>query len=208
MDDKIDFAFTCKPISQLSQKLKLDPEVIASWKSIPIAMDPIVIVSNHKNGVQNLSTEQLTAIFQGKIHNWTEVGGNDLPVRTAYMNPELESGVNLLFKEFTVGTDGRLDPNAILGEGPSMAGNYVALTPGAVTFMAFNSYRDKYGDIVAVDGIHPSRENITSGQYGLTATYYLTLAGDAKKDVADFLDFTRSEDGTKTIEMNFIPYSE
>lgn len=208
LDKKIDFAFTCETIGQLAGKLQLDPNVVTRWESVPIARDPIVIVSNWQNGVSNLTIAQLADIFQGKINNWQEVGGNDMPVRTAFINPELESGVTLLFEEFILKANNRLDPRARLADGPSMAGNYVSLTPGAVTYMGLNSYQEKFGDIIAVEGIVPTRENIINGRYGLAATYYLTLAGHENTDVSAFLAFIRSEEGRKAIEKNFIPYFE
>lgn len=205
MEKKIDFAFTCKTIDQLAKKLNLDPAVVGSWKSIPVAIDPIVVVANRENGAQNLTKDQLTSLFQGKIANWKELGGNDLPVKIAYMNPALESGVNLLFNEFTVGEGGTLAENAQLGDGPSNIGNYVSLTPGGVMFIGFNSYDEKYGDILSIDGVAPTRENILNGSYPLAASYYLTLAGDENTDVSEFINFVRSDEGIKAIEINFIP---
>lgn len=208
MDSKIDFAFTCKNISQLTKGLKLDPESVEGWTSIPIAKDPIVIVGNSMNGVTDMTTGQLTEIFQGKTTNWKEAGGGDLPIHTAYMNPELESGVVLLFKEFTVGEEGKLDEKARMGDNPSMLGHYVSMTPGALTFMGFNSYQKKFGTILAVDGVVPTRENILNGSYKLTATYYLTLAAGENKNVSDFVQFVQSDEGKSVIEKNFIPFSQ
>lgn len=208
MDKKIDFAFTCKTIAQLTKGLELDPQAVSGWTSIPIAKDPIVVVTNPQNGVTGLTTAQLTEIFQGKASNWQDVGGNDLPILTAYINPDLESGVVLLFKEFTVGEDGKLDEKGRLGENPSMLGNYVSMTPGGVTFMGFNSYQDKFGPILAIDGVMPSPDNILNGAYKLAATYYLTLPGEEDKNVAAFLQYVQSEEGKAVIGKNFIPFSK
>lgn len=208
VEGKIDFAFTCKPINALSKKLKLDQSVVGNWKSIPIAKDPIVIVANKKNGAENVTSSQLTEIFKGNVANWKEVGGNDTPIKTAYMNSELESGVVLLFKEFTVGSKGELDKSAMLGNGPSMLGNYTSITPGCVTFMAFNSYQEKYGDILAIDGVLPTRENIMNGKYKLAATYYLTVVEGENEQVTSFVDYVLSPSGQGAIEQNFIPYTE
>lgn len=208
LDQKIDLTFTCKPIDKLTKGLKLNPDDVSAWKSIAIAKDPVVVVSNSKNGVQNITTEQLTKLFQGEITTWKELGGTDLNVKTAYMNPQLESGVVLLFKEFTVGSNGKLDEKAMIGDGPSILGNYVSVTPGAVTFMAFNSYREKYGDILKVDGVPPTRENILNGSYGLAATYYLTLDSRNIEGVNKFVDYSTSAEGKTVIDQNFISISQ
>jgi phosphate transport system substrate-binding protein len=206
MEDRIDFTFTCKTIDQLAAKIDLDKNAVSSWTSIPVAKDPIVIVANKENGITNLTTGQVTDIFLGKIKNWKEVGGNDLPVRTSFMNPKLESGVVLLFREF-VG-EGKLDENAQVTDGPSMSGNYVSITPGGVTFMGYNSYREKYGMILSIDDVAPTRENILNGKYTLSASYYLTVDDKEREGVSEFIDFALSDEGRKAIEVNFIPYAD
>jgi len=207
LEGKIDFTFTCKPIGKLTKGLKLNPNDVASWKSVAIAKDPIIIVSNPENGLQNLTKEQLTQLFQGKFSNWKELGGNDIPIELAYLSQNMESGVVLLFKEFTVGNNGNLAKKAMVADSPSKLGNFVSVTPGGVTYMAYNSYKEKYGQILQIDGITPTRENILNGAYGLAATYYLTLDGRMNSAVSDFVKFTTSPEGEKAIETNFISVS-
>lgn len=207
IDKKIDFAFTCKTIEQLTKGLQLDPAAVAGWTSIPIAKDPIVILANPKNGVTGLSTAQLTEIFQGKVTNWKDVGGNDLPIMISTLDPALESGIIMLFREFTVGEEGALHESDIVGN-PSMIGNYVAMTPGGLTFMGLTSYQEKFGPILAVDGVLPNLDNILNGSYKLAATYYLTITGGESKDVADFVRFVESEEGRAVIARKFIPFGQ
>ena len=45
-----------------------------------IAIDAIVPVVHPKNPVTDLSIEQLSLIYQGKIRNWKEIGGQDLKI--------------------------------------------------------------------------------------------------------------------------------
>jgi phosphate transport system substrate-binding protein len=49
---------------------------------IPImfSVDALAIITHSKLGVDSLSTEQLEQIFSGKISNWIEVGGPNLPI--------------------------------------------------------------------------------------------------------------------------------
>jgi hypothetical protein len=55
----------------------------------------------------------ITRLFQGEYSNWSELGGADLPIETAYLASTLESGIILLCKEFTGGENGKLDEKAI-----------------------------------------------------------------------------------------------
>jgi ABC-type phosphate transport system substrate-binding protein len=67
------FGFICCPLSEeeLAQK---------KIKIYPIAEEPILILVNKNNPVDNLSTDQVRAIFRGDITNWKDVGGWDKPV--------------------------------------------------------------------------------------------------------------------------------
>ena len=67
------FGFVCCPLSQQ----ELDRE---NLKIYPLAEEPILILVNKNNPVENLSTEQVRAIFRGDITNWKAVGGWDKPV--------------------------------------------------------------------------------------------------------------------------------
>jgi len=67
------FGFTCCPLSKEElekQKLKI----------YPLAEEPIMILVNKNNPIENLSTAQVRSIFSGKTTNWKEVGGWDKPV--------------------------------------------------------------------------------------------------------------------------------
>jgi len=67
------FGFVCCPLSEKELKQK-------KIKIYPIAEEPILILVNKNNPVENLSTEQVRAIFRGDITNWKQVGGWDKPV--------------------------------------------------------------------------------------------------------------------------------
>jgi len=208
LEKKVDFTFTCKPIDKIAKGMKLDKQQVSSWQSIALAKDPIVIVANPGNGITNITQDELTKIFQGRIRNWQELNGKNLPVSPAYLSDDLESGLVLLFKEFTVGVNGKLTDNAMQAKAPDMLGNYTSVTPGAISFMNYNTYEEKYGEVLKVDGILPNEQNIRNGTYPLTATYFLTIDGSNHQAVAEFIDFTRSENGQNAIRRNYIPISE
>lgn len=46
----------------------------------PIAREPILILTNKRNPVRNLSVKQVQQLFSGKLTNWKQVGGRDEPV--------------------------------------------------------------------------------------------------------------------------------
>lgn len=62
-----------------------------------VAIDAIVIVTDTQNKVNNLTTQQLIDIYTGKIRNWKEVGGEDLPI--VVVGREAGSGTRSAFEE-------------------------------------------------------------------------------------------------------------
>jgi len=204
LEHKIDFAFTCKPIEQLAKKFKLDAEAVKNWQSVSIGKDPILVASNYVNGVNNLTIDQLTRIFKGEVKNWKEVGGNDLPVKVAYLGSVVDSGVVLLFKEMTV-KDGKLDPQGVQVDEPIKLSQFVIKTPGGVTFLSHNSYRGEERNVVRINGVEPTSDNIKNGKYPLVATYYLTAPVKTNVMVDDFIAFCVSPEGQEIIAKNFTP---
>lgn len=67
------FGFVCCPLSE--------EEVQAEGLTVyPLALEPLLILLNRDNPVEDLSVEEVRAIFRGDIRNWKEVGGNDQPI--------------------------------------------------------------------------------------------------------------------------------
>ncbi|MCG6970487.1 MAG: substrate-binding domain-containing protein [Gammaproteobacteria bacterium] len=67
------FGFVCCPLSE--QEIKENH--LKVW---PLAKEPILILVRDDNPVNNVSEDQVRAIFRGDITNWQEVGGPDSPI--------------------------------------------------------------------------------------------------------------------------------
>lgn len=67
------FGFVCCPLSE--EEVKHEGLIV-----YPLALEPILILVRDDNPVNNLSSEQVRAIFRGEITNWQTVGGSDSPI--------------------------------------------------------------------------------------------------------------------------------
>lgn len=67
------FGFVCCPLSDK----EVEQNQLKVW---PLAKEPILILVRDDNPVNNLSEDQVRAIFRGDITNWREVGGQDKPI--------------------------------------------------------------------------------------------------------------------------------
>jgi len=68
--DNETFGFVCCPLSQ--DEINKEDLIV-----YPLALEPVVIMTNKDNPIHNLTTEQIRFIFSGKTTNWSEVGGPD-----------------------------------------------------------------------------------------------------------------------------------
>ena len=83
-------------IGNSSRELK-ESELEQGLVSNVVAIDAIAIVTDIDNKTDNLTKEQLIDIYTGKIRNWKEVGGDDLPI--VVIGREAGSGTRSAFEE-------------------------------------------------------------------------------------------------------------
>ena len=94
-----------------------------------VARDAIAIVVNPANPVNGLTLPQLSDIYQGKITNWRQVGGEDRPI--VLLSRESNSGTYVYFLEHVLRLGAKSDllfsPDTLLM--PSSDGISAALSP-------------------------------------------------------------------------------
>ncbi|MFF0726113.1 substrate-binding domain-containing protein [Streptomyces sp. NPDC004134] len=53
----------------------------------PVAFSVFTLVVNKDAGVENLTLDQIRDVFAGRVRNWTELGGDDVPVHLVNREP-------------------------------------------------------------------------------------------------------------------------
>jgi len=78
-----DVAMISTPLDEVARRVnEKSPGTIheADFHVAPVGTVKIAFIVNPRNTVRHLSAVQLAAIFTGKITNWRELGGVDLPI--------------------------------------------------------------------------------------------------------------------------------
>ncbi len=175
-----------------------------------VASDGIAVIVNAQNPVDNLSLEQLRAVYAGKVDNWSELGGPDLPILV--VNRDEASGTREAFK--TIVMDGvRFDSTAAVLPGTGQVRDVVSRTPGAIGYIsigfvdsAFTSSKVK---ALSIDGVEPTEENVASGIYPISRDLYLFTKGEPTGAAKAYIDEILSPDMAQTIrDAGYIPASE
>lgn len=87
-------------VTGVSRSLRPD-EIQAGFVAVPIARDSIAVVVTRINPWQgHLSRQQVIDIFQGKIRNWSELGGPHRPLRIVHRSPD--SGTRESFQSLSL----------------------------------------------------------------------------------------------------------
>ena len=98
---------------------------------MPIAIDGVVFYVNKALGIKSLSIKEIQDIYKGKITNWQELGGNDVPIVPISLEPQIDSILRLLMK--TQATP-LIDEEVIITRDYTSAIRKTSATPGAISY--------------------------------------------------------------------------
>lgn len=169
-----------------------------------VAIDAIVIVTDTQNKVNDLTKQQLIDIYKGKIRNWQEVGGEDLPI--VVIGRESGSGTRSAFEEILGIEEQCQYANEVNETGPIIA--KVQSIPGAIGYVSLDVI-DETVKPLSIDGIQASEETIQNGQYSLQRPFVMATKGSIEQqneNIQNLFQYIASEDGRKIIRaMGLVP---
>ncbi len=199
---QIDIALSSKPISD--EDRTAHPK--ADFVTTQIGSDAVGVIVTKPvadAGVKNLTVDQVRDLFEGKITNWSEVGGPKLDVFVYDKEPG--RGTREVLDKYVYGDEKAPPPPdtdnfAIVG-GNLETRNKLESTPGAVGPLStgFVEGREKLA-VVTLDGIAASPENIASGKYPMNRPLYLITNGEPAGDAKKFIDYLLSDKGQALLE--------
>lgn len=164
-----------------------------------VALDGIVVIVDTANQVSSLTTEQLADIYAGRIRNWKEVGGADLP--TVTIGRENGSGTRSTFESLLGVRDLCHYANELDSAGAVAA--RVASTPGAVGYVSLAVAEDMTTiRTIALNGIRATKENVRAGTYPLWMPFAMVTKGRMQEQteaVQAFFAYLDSEEGYRLI---------
>jgi phosphate transport system substrate-binding protein len=195
-------------IASMSRSMK--PQEMSAAKSRGVspvhnvvALDGLAIVVHPSNPVRSLSRAQIASIYTGRVTNWRQVGGPNLPI--VVIQRESNSGTQETFKELVVGKNVPVTRSAEAQASNGAMKNRVSLTRGAIGFLGFGFANSASVKKVAVDGIMPGVATVKNGSYPLSRALYLVTNGQPAGVVKQFVDLPKSPEGKRIVgELGFI----
>lgn len=205
IDKKVDLIFVTGPSED---ELMLAANKNIELEVIPIVSEAFVFLTHKENPVKNLSLDQIKAIYEGKIVNWSTLGGPDEPI-VAFQRP-VNSGSQTGFLEMVMKGAAPMEPpkERIIAE-MGMLIDAVASYENKTASIGYSYYYfvvDMWGNesvkLLEVDGVYPEAESIASKSYPLTTAYYAVIRKDSPKDSPErqVVEYILSEKGQKLME--------
>ena len=174
-------------------------------KAIPVALDGIAVVVNEKCGVEDLTLEQVSDIFTGKITNWKEVGGSDLEI--SCIGRENGSGTRDGFESITGTEDACKLAQELTSTGAVLTA--VASSENAIGYASLSDVEGQDGiKAVTIDGVACSEDTVLDGTYKIQRPFNLIVKEDAElsAQAQAFVDFATSSDANDLIrEAGAVP---
>ena len=184
-------------IGNSSRNLK-DEEKAGGVAENIVAIDGIAVVVDGANTVEDLTKQQLSDIYEGKITNWKDAGGNDAPI--VVIGRESGSGTRSAFEELLKLEDMCKYSNELDSTGAVMA--KVASTPGAIGYVSLDVLDDTV-KAVKLEGAEPTEENIKAGSYFLSRPFVMATKGEISEQndlVKALFAYIYSEEGTEIVK--------
>ncbi len=175
----------------LSSRDLKDEEKEKGLSATVLALDGIAVIVNSDSAVDDLSLEEISAIYSNGITNWSEVGGDDLEI--ALIGREESSGTRDGFESIT-GTDGSYLDQELTSTGAVITA--VTSNMNAIGYASLSAVEGQSGiKAVTVDGIACSEETILDGSYAIQRPFVLVTVDDKELNDAAlaFFDFCISD---------------
>jgi phosphate transport system substrate-binding protein len=168
-----------------------------------VAWDALVVMVNPNNPVNDISSEQVRKIFEGKMRFWKDLGAPELAIITLATRIGMLSGVGYMTRIMLYN-----DPVAFFSQhakrlkSSTPVEKMVEKTKNAIGISGVSSAIKRKVKLLALNGVKPTKENIASGKYTYYRPLFLVTKGKPTGKIKDFIDWLLSAEGQKVVSDN------
>ncbi|RMG56974.1 MAG: hypothetical protein D6713_10565 [Deltaproteobacteria bacterium] len=177
------------------------PEGEKSYIYVPVAYGGLVFVVDEGAGIEGLSSARIRDIYAGRVKNWKEVGGKDLPIFLIHRPPH--STARFLAGRLIGGFDERENEKAgvFIAETNGAAVELTRRLKGFIAYIVVNSpdSGNFRGRALRVDGLPPLMSNLPSGNYPVPVEIAFVVPSRHSGQVGALVDYAFSTEGIHRI---------
>ncbi len=170
-----------------------------------VAVAPFLIVVNQDVTVDNLTQDQLTGIFTGKISNWKDVGGKDEKI--TIIHRAKSSGSRATITQIVLKGQEFTD-QAVIQDSNGKVRDAIATTLGSIGYIDA-AYLKGALKALKYNGVAYSKQTLGDGKYPIYAFEHLYTKGRPTGATKAFLDYVLSQgfQDANVEKAGFVPTS-
>jgi phosphate transport system substrate-binding protein len=206
-------------IANASRQIKAEERSAAEKNGIQpveriVARDAIAVIVNPDNPVSQLTLQQISDIYSGRVNNWAEVGGENLVI--VRLSRETNSGTHVYFLEQVLRL-GQKDNKTLFAQDtlllPSSEGitAEVSDNPHAIGYDGLG-YITPDVKVIAVAKdqsspfVSPSAESVNNNRYPIARDLYMYTFGEPTGALQAYLDWILTPEAQAiTKKLGFVP---
>ncbi|MDR1714117.1 MAG: substrate-binding domain-containing protein [Coriobacteriales bacterium] len=195
-----DVTFAYEPSAE---QLQAAADASLELEMTPIAQDAFVFIVNVDNPVDSLTVEQVREIYEGKITNWKQVGGNNEKI-LAFQREVGSGSQTIMLSEVMQGREMVSPPkeetyfgmSALVVAVAADYRNYAAALGYSFRFYVSGMQANPNVKMLAIDGVEPTVANIESGRYPFIATLYaVTTSAQSNPHTDELIQWLAGSEG-------------
>jgi phosphate transport system substrate-binding protein len=181
-----------------------------------VARDAIAVIVHPGNPVEQLSLEQISAIYSGQINRWNEIGGEDRPI--VRLSRETNSGTHVYFLEEVLRLGQKenktlFSPDTLLLPSSEGITAEVRDNPNAIGYDGLGYITPDVKVLAVAENassayVLPSVETVNNNTYPIARDLYMYTAGQPQDSVQDYLEWILSPEAQAIVqELGFVPFT-
>ncbi len=189
-------------LGMVSRSLKQEEKDLFA---IPIANDGICLIVHKENKIRDLSRQQILDIYLGRVKNWREVGGDDMPI-VVVSKAEGRSTLELFLAHFAIKPQD-IKASVIIGDNAqgikTVAGNPYAVGYVSIGSAEYEAVKGGHIRLLSLDGIPATLDNVAQQKFPLSRVLNLVSRGAPTGLARKFVDYLQTSDAEVKIHSHF-----
>lgn len=193
-------------VGMVSRELKADEQ--ADLRRVLLAKDGLAMIVHKSNPVKALTKQQVIDIYSGKLTNWRDAGGPDLPI-TVVSKAEGRSTLEIFSHYFGLSYKD-IKAHVVIGDNQQGI-QTVSGAPAGIGYVSIGTAEYEAGHgaairLVPLDNHVPSTAAVAEGNYPLSRELNLVFKAEQEAELAGLLKFAQSPAAAElTAKQFFVP---
>ncbi|NEP17525.1 MAG: phosphate ABC transporter substrate-binding protein [Leptolyngbya sp. SIO4C1] len=172
-----------------------------------IAKDALLVATHPSvEGIDNLTTEELQAVYSGEVTNWQALGGPDAEI--VVLDRAEDTSAKRLLRKHYLGPDLKNAANSIMLRRESDVIEAIQNTPYSIGTLSLAKTKASNLSVnwLSLDGVTPTPDNLDSDSYVMQRALGIVWYGTPSEATQDFIDFIFSSVGADILsQAGFTP---